>query len=161
MTISQEKKVILCAATTEKEVKERSFHHRLSTVIIIARTFQSAELIGAVETIEELIKSGELEKAEKELSKIEKQAEEIKQDRVVHPYETNEKKALHHYVAYKIADLRRRKKMSQAELARKVGINEHRLAKIEQGQKNVTIDELQKIAKALDSDLKINLELKL
>jgi ribosome-binding protein aMBF1 (putative translation factor) len=59
-------------------------------------------------------------------------------------------------VAYQILQLRQKKKMSQSELARRVGTTQSNVARIESGQQNFTVSLLQKVATALDSDLKIS-----
>jgi DNA-binding transcriptional regulator YiaG len=59
-------------------------------------------------------------------------------------------------VAYQILQLRKKKKMSQSELARRVGTTQSNVARIESGQQNFTVSLLQKVAIALDSDLKIS-----
>lgn len=59
-------------------------------------------------------------------------------------------------VAYKILQLRKAKKMSQIELANKIGTTQSNVARLESGQQNFTISFLVKVAKALDSELKIS-----
>lgn len=58
-------------------------------------------------------------------------------------------------IAYQILKLRKQLKMSQAELARKIGTRQSNIARMEAGQQNFTTDMLQKIATAFNSDLKI------
>lgn len=58
-------------------------------------------------------------------------------------------------IAYQILRLRKQKKMSQAELARKVGTKQSNIARLETGQQNFTTETLQKIATVFDRDLKI------
>lgn len=58
-------------------------------------------------------------------------------------------------IAYQILQLRKQKKMSQVELAKRIGITQSNLARIEAGRQNFTTNTLQKIAKALGRDLKI------
>lgn len=53
-------------------------------------------------------------------------------------------------IAYQILQLRKQKKMSQAELAKKIGTKQSNVARLEAGQQNFTIDTLQKIAKAFN-----------
>ena len=60
-------------------------------------------------------------------------------------------------IAYQILQLRKRKKMSQAELARKIGTKQSNVARMEIGQQNFTIDTLQKIAKAFNRELKVKI----
>jgi len=50
-------------------------------------------------------------------------------------------------IAYQILQLRKQKKMSQAELAKKIGTKQSNVARLEAGQQNFTIDTLHKIAK--------------
>ena len=57
--------------------------------------------------------------------------------------------------AYGILQLRKQKKMSQAELARKLKTTQSAVARMESGQQNFTTDTLQKIATALGCNLKI------
>jgi len=59
-------------------------------------------------------------------------------------------------IAYEILMLRKKKKMSQAALARKIGTKQSNVARMESGQQNFTIDMLEKIARALNQDLKIS-----
>ena len=59
-------------------------------------------------------------------------------------------------IAYKIFQLRKRKKLSQKELARKLDTTQSVVARIEAGQQNFSIDTLEKIADALDSRLNIS-----
>jgi len=58
-------------------------------------------------------------------------------------------------IAYKILQLRKKHHLSQKELARKLNTAQSVVARIETGQQNLTTDTLQKIASALDRDLKI------
>ena len=58
-------------------------------------------------------------------------------------------------IAYQILKLRKRLGISQAQLARKIGTTQSNVARIETGQQNFTTITLQKIAEALDRDLKI------
>lgn len=58
-------------------------------------------------------------------------------------------------IAYQILQLRKQKRMSQVELARKIGTKQSNIARIEAGQQNLTTDTLQKIAGAFKRDLKI------
>jgi len=58
-------------------------------------------------------------------------------------------------IAYQILQLRRQKRMSQAELARKIGTKQSNIARMEAGQQNFTTDTLQKIAAVFKRDLKI------
>jgi DNA-binding transcriptional regulator YiaG len=58
-------------------------------------------------------------------------------------------------IAYRILQLRKKQKLSQKELARKLNTTQSTVARMEAGQQNFTTDTLQKIASALDRDLKI------
>ncbi len=59
-------------------------------------------------------------------------------------------------LAYKILQLRKAKKMSQAELAAKIGTTQSNVARIEAGKQNFTISLLHRVAVALESNLSIN-----
>jgi len=59
-------------------------------------------------------------------------------------------------LAYKILQLRKAKKMSQSELAEKIGTTQSNIARIESGRQNFTISLLNKVAEALGSSLKIS-----
>ena len=58
-------------------------------------------------------------------------------------------------IAYQILQLRKQKRMSQAELAKKLGTKQSDIARMEAGQQNFTTDTLQKIASAFKRELKI------
>lgn len=59
-------------------------------------------------------------------------------------------------IAYQILQLRKQRKMSQTELAKKIGTKQSNVARMEAGQQNLTVETLHKIAKALKfSDFKI------
>ncbi len=58
-------------------------------------------------------------------------------------------------VAYQILKLRKQKKISQAELARRIKTKQSDIARMESGQQNFTTETLQKIARALNCQLKI------
>jgi len=60
-------------------------------------------------------------------------------------------------IAYQILQLRKQKKMSQAELAKKIGTKQSNVARMEIGKQNFTIDTLQKIAKAFNRELKVKI----
>lgn len=59
-------------------------------------------------------------------------------------------------IAYQILQLRKKKKMSQKELAEKIGTTQSNIARIEAGQQNFTTNTLNKIAFAFNLDLKIS-----
>ena len=58
-------------------------------------------------------------------------------------------------IAYQILKLRKQKGLSQTELAKRIGTKQSDIARMEAGQQNFTTDTLQKIALALERDLKI------
>lgn len=58
-------------------------------------------------------------------------------------------------IAYQILQLRKKKKMSQAELAKKIGTKQSNVARMETGQQNFTIEMLQKIASVFGCELRI------
>jgi ribosome-binding protein aMBF1 (putative translation factor) len=59
-------------------------------------------------------------------------------------------------IAYQILKLRKQKGLSQSELAKKIGTKQSDIARMEAGQQNFTTDTLQKIALALERELKID-----
>jgi len=58
-------------------------------------------------------------------------------------------------IAYQILNLRKQKKISQAELAKRIGTKQSNIARMEAGQQNFTTDTLQKIASVFDREVKI------
>ncbi len=58
-------------------------------------------------------------------------------------------------IAYQILRLRKKKKISQAQLAKKIGTKQSNIARMEAGQQNFSVDILGKIAGALGCDVKI------
>jgi len=60
-------------------------------------------------------------------------------------------------IAYQILQLRKQKKMSQLQLAKKLKTKQSNIARIEAGKQNLSIQTLNNIARALNSDLIINL----
>lgn len=60
-------------------------------------------------------------------------------------------------IAYRIAKLRKEKKMSQIELAKKIGTTQSNVARMERGQQNFTISMLSKVAGIFNKDLKISI----
>lgn len=58
-------------------------------------------------------------------------------------------------VALLIAELRKRKHVTQVELAKAIDTNQSAVARIESGKENVTIDTLARVADALDKKLRI------
>lgn len=60
-------------------------------------------------------------------------------------------------ISYQILQLRKKKKMSQAQLAKKIGTTQSNVARIEGGQQNFTVGLLDKIAHALGKNLTIKM----
>lgn len=58
-------------------------------------------------------------------------------------------------IAYEILQLRKKKGMSQSELAKKIGTSQSNIARMEAGEQNLTTDTLQKIAGAFNRNLKV------
>lgn len=58
-------------------------------------------------------------------------------------------------IAYTILQLRKKEGISQAELAKKIGTKQSNVARMEAGEQNFTTEMLQKIATALNRNLKI------
>jgi len=58
-------------------------------------------------------------------------------------------------IAYQILKLRKKRKISQAQLAKKIGTKQSNIARMEAGQQNFSIDTLEKIAEALGYELNI------
>ena len=61
-------------------------------------------------------------------------------------------------IAYQILKLRKQRKMSQMELARKLKTRQSNVARMESGQQNFTTDTLQKIADIFGMDLKVEFQ---
>lgn len=59
-------------------------------------------------------------------------------------------------IAYRILELRKKAGLSQLDFAKKIGTNQGNIARMEAGRQNFTTSTLQKIAWALDRDLKID-----
>jgi len=59
-------------------------------------------------------------------------------------------------IGYQIFKLRKKKKMSQAALAKKIGTKQSNIARMEAGDQNFSINTLQKIAQVFNKDLKIS-----
>ncbi|MBI2053787.1 MAG: helix-turn-helix transcriptional regulator [Candidatus Staskawiczbacteria bacterium] len=58
-------------------------------------------------------------------------------------------------IAYQILQLRKEKKLSQAQLAKKIGTKQSNIARMESGQQNFSVEILEKIADAFGCNLKI------
>lgn len=59
-------------------------------------------------------------------------------------------------IAYQILELRKKRKMSQSDLADIIGTTQSNIARMEAGEQNFTTNTLQKIAEAFNCDLKVN-----
>jgi DNA-binding XRE family transcriptional regulator len=59
-------------------------------------------------------------------------------------------------IAYQILLLRKKKKMSQTALAKKIGTKQSNIARMEAGEQNFSINTLQKIAQVFKKDLKVS-----
>ena len=59
-------------------------------------------------------------------------------------------------IAYQILELRKKRKMSQLDLAKILGTTQSNIARMEAGQQNFTTNTLQKIAGAFSCDLKVD-----
>ncbi len=60
-------------------------------------------------------------------------------------------------IAYQMLQLRKKKKMSQMQLAKKIGTTQSNIARMEAGNQNFTINILNKVAEALGKELKISI----
>ena len=58
-------------------------------------------------------------------------------------------------IAYQILELRKKKNISQAQLAKRIGTKQSNIARMEAGQQNFSVDILGKIAEALGCNVKI------
>lgn len=58
-------------------------------------------------------------------------------------------------IAYEMSQLRKKKKMSQLELAKKIGTTQSVVARMEAGKQNFSIDTLSSVADALNCKMKI------
>jgi len=58
-------------------------------------------------------------------------------------------------IAYRILQLRKKQKLSQKELAHKLDTTQSVVARMESGQQNFTVDNLQKIASVFKYDLRV------
>jgi DNA-binding XRE family transcriptional regulator len=78
---------------------------------------------------------------------------ELKDPEFARQFEIEKKKL---EMANKISALRKKKKYSQATLAKKIGIKQSIIGRIESGNQNLTLETMQKIAIALNSELKVS-----
>ncbi|HEC30397.1 MAG TPA: XRE family transcriptional regulator [Candidatus Yonathbacteria bacterium] len=60
-------------------------------------------------------------------------------------------------VAYQIAKLRKHAKITQSELAKRIGTTQSNIARMERGQQNFTIDTLNKIAHTFNKKLEVSI----
>jgi len=58
-------------------------------------------------------------------------------------------------IAYQILELRKKKNISQAQLAQRIGTKQSNIARMEAGQQNFSVDILGKIAEALGCNVKV------
>ena len=58
-------------------------------------------------------------------------------------------------IAIEIAQARKRKRLTQIQLAKKAGMPQSQIARIESGNHNVTIETLHRVANALDLKVKV------
>ena len=58
-------------------------------------------------------------------------------------------------ISYQILQMRKKNRLSQKDLAQKIGTQQSDIARMEAGQQNFTTNTLQKIAEVFDCDLKI------
>jgi len=58
-------------------------------------------------------------------------------------------------IAYQIIQLRKKQKITQIELAKKIGTTQSNIARMESGKQNFTINILNKMAQAFNKELKI------
>jgi len=58
-------------------------------------------------------------------------------------------------IAIQVAEARRKKKITQVQLAKKTGMPQSQIARLESGSHNTTIATLYRVAKALDLHLKV------
>jgi len=58
-------------------------------------------------------------------------------------------------IAIKIAEARRKQNITQVQLAKKVGMPQSQIARIESGSHNITLGTLYKVASALDLQVKV------
>ena len=61
-------------------------------------------------------------------------------------------------IAYQILKLRKQKKMSQIEFAKRLKTKQSNVARMESGQQNFTTDTLQKIADIFNMDLRVEFQ---
>ncbi len=60
-------------------------------------------------------------------------------------------------ISYEILSLRKKAKITQAQLAKKIGTTQSNVARMERGQQNFTIETLSKIANTFGKELQISI----
>jgi ribosome-binding protein aMBF1 (putative translation factor) len=80
-------------------------------------------------------------------------AEQLKNSEFKKHYNEYEKQL---EIAYQILKLRKQKNISQAQLAKRLKTKQSNIARIETGKQNLSIQTLNSIARALNSDLTVN-----
>ena len=60
-------------------------------------------------------------------------------------------------IAYQILQLRKTARLSQLQLAERIGTTQSNVARMEQGGQNFTIDTLERIAKTFDKELEVSI----
>jgi len=60
-------------------------------------------------------------------------------------------------ISYRVLQLRKKAKMSQSELARKIGTTQSNIARMEGGRQNFTMATLNKIARTFNKQLKVSI----
>ena len=81
-------------------------------------------------------------------------AQQLKNPEVKKHYDEYDKQL---EIAYQILKLRKQKKLSQKELAKRLGTKQSNIARMEAGQQNFSIRMLNNIAKVLKANLSIRL----
>lgn len=61
-------------------------------------------------------------------------------------------------IAYQLKELRQQKKLTQQQLAEKIGINVTQISKIEKGTRNLTIETIAKIVNALGGTFSLDIK---
>ena len=61
-------------------------------------------------------------------------------------------------IAYKITELRKKAKITQSELANKIGTTQSNIARMEKGQQNFTVNMLNKVADVFGKNLEISFD---
>lgn len=136
---------------TEKALDRKDIHQRAERAAIDIKVYHVGELENKVGIIEAFLREEEEGKAYEVLKEVEKELETLHEEKMRHPHEAG-KEALRHIVGWEVVHLRRKRRMSRADLAQKVEcLTEDDIAKIERGERAVDIDEFEEIAKALDA----------